>query len=237
MDYKANQRNANRILYITVVIILCVMAVIVGVTVALQRRPKPPVVETDPIGTKAPVETTGPSETEPVDNETQPVINPDPEDEPVENQLPTFIMPVKGPISKMHDEDTPVYSITMEDWRIHLGVDIASTLGQAVLAAADGVIDQVYEDPLMGTCIVIRHSGDALSIYKNLAPDIPDGIEEGVTVTSGQVIGSVGESAYIEIAEEPHVHYELKIKDKWVDPVDYFPASDVAEYLDTAYEG
>ena len=237
MDYKANQKKANRILYMTVVIILCVMAIIVGITSTMQRRQKPPVIDTDPVTTQPTDKTTNPADTKPVDSETQPLKNQDPEDEPAENQLPSLIMPVKGPISKMHDENTPVYSITMEDWRVHIGVDIASTLGQAVLATADGVIAQVYEDPLMGTCIVINHSGDAVSIYKNLDPVIPEGIAEGVSVKSGQTIGSIGESAHLEIAEEPHVHYELKIGGKWVDPLDYFPASDVAANLDTAYEG
>jgi len=240
MDYKANQKKANRILYITVVVILCIMTIIVGVTTAAQRRQKPSVNDlTTPKHTTVKPQETMPDETEPVNAGTEEPVNGDTDDEggkPVENKLPTFIMPVNGSISKMHDEDAPVYSLTMEDYRIHLGVDISSTLGQAVLAAADGVISQVYEDPMMGTCIVISHSGDAKSIYKNLAPELPAGIEEGVTVMSGQTIASVGESAIIEISDEPHIHYELKIADKWEDPLDYFPASTGAS-SDTAYEG
>lgn len=242
MDYKANQKKANRILYMTVVIILCVMAIIVGVTSAVQRRQKPPVTDLT-----SPVETTRRQETEPLDiEETEPVIADTDEpvdvtekedDKPVENKLPTFIMPVSGTISKQHSDTALVYSLTMEDYRVHMGVDISSTLGKAVLAAADGVITKVYEDPMMGTCIEISHSGDALSVYKNLAPELPEGIAEGVNVRSGQTIASVGESALIEISEEPHIHYELKIADKWVNPVDYFPASGVGASADTAYEG
>ena len=41
----------------------------------------------------------------------------------------------------------------------------------------------------------------------------------------GQVIGYVGDSALVEIAEEPHVHLEMKINGDYVDPLDYVTVS------------
>ena len=52
-----------------------------------------------------------------------------------------------------------------------------------------------------------------------------EGIEVGGTVEMGQVIGYVGDSALVEIAEEPHVHLEMKINGDYVDPLDYVTVS------------
>ena len=41
-------------------------------------------------------------------------------------------------------------------------------------------------------------------------------------VEAGQLIGSVGDTAMIEIAEEPHLHMEMTVKGLQVDPLDYF---------------
>ena len=104
----------------------------------------------------------------------------------------------------------------------HLGVDISANLGDEVLAVADGVVTNVWDDPFMGTCVSIEHSGNAVSIYKNLDPEVADGIIIGASVTSGKVIGAVGESAMNELASEPHLHYELKVDGTHVDPKKHF---------------
>ena len=65
-----------------------------------------------------------------------------------------------------------------------------------------------------------------MSTYKNLAPDIPEGIAEGVSVSAGQTIAAAGESALAEIAEDSHVHYELAIDGISVDPAKYINFSE-----------
>ena len=107
----------------------------------------------------------------------------------------------------------------MEDYRTHNGIDIACTVGGAVCAAANGVVSEVYEHPMMGYTVVISHDGDAKSVYQNLAEEITVAI--GDIVKRGEVIGAVGESAIIEIAEEPHLHFEMCIADERVNPADY----------------
>ena len=70
--------------------------------------------------------------------------------------------------------------------------------------------------------MAIEHSGDCYTIYKNLSETVPEGIAEGISVRAGQLIGSVGESAMVEIAEEPHLHFEMTVADLSVDPLEYF---------------
>ena len=75
---------------------------------------------------------------------------------------------------------------------------------------------------MMGYCLAIRHGGNSYSIYKNLSETLADGIEQGVSVRSGQLIGTVGESAMVEVAQEPHLHFEMTVADLMVDPLEYF---------------
>lgn len=135
--------------------------------------------------------------------------------------LPEFSSPVAGEVLNPHSDTVPVFSITMNDYRTHTGVDILASPGEAVMAAADGVIGAIYEDPMMGTCMTVVHSGGAVSTYKGLYSTLPDGIVQGAAVTKGQVIAAVGDTALAEIAEEPHVHYELSIDGVAVDPCLY----------------
>ncbi len=147
--------------------------------------------------------------------------------------LPNFVSPVSGNLMKAHSGDTPVFSLTMNDYRPHQGVDIAGAVGNDVYAAAAGVVTEIWEDPMAGNCISISHAGNAVSIYRNLSPTIPDGLAVGTAVSSGEVIGSIGESSLLELADDSHLHFELTIDGVQVDPAKYisFSASD------TNYEG
>jgi murein DD-endopeptidase MepM/ murein hydrolase activator NlpD len=109
----------------------------------------------------------------------------------------------------------------MDDLRVHCGIDISANSGDDVLCAADGEISKIYSDPLMGSCIEITHSGGAVSIYKNLSEQHAEGIEVGKKVEKGQIISYIGDTAMIESADEPHLHYELTIKGVHVDPMEY----------------
>ena len=139
-------------------------------------------------------------------------------DDKLSDALPTFILPVSGELGEDFSDTLHVFSPTMNDYRTHLGVDIYASLGTEVKAVADGVVLDVWKDHFMGTCVSIEHSGNSVSIYKNLDESVADGIIKGASVKAGDVIGAVGETAMNEIACEPHLHYELKVDGKHVDP-------------------
>jgi murein DD-endopeptidase MepM/ murein hydrolase activator NlpD len=208
-----NNKNSTRLFYITLAVIITVVAVLI-VTAAVAKRSETPKLPDTSDQTTLPPQSS--------DNTT--TQNP--------NTLPTFSLPVVGAVSYDFSDSVPVFSLTMGDYRTHLGVDISASLGTEVKAVADGKVSNIWDDPFMGKCVSIEHSGNAVSIYKNLAPDVSEGRTIGCDVKVGDVIGAVGETAMNEIAEEPHLHYELKVSDKHVDPKDHFnfPA------LDTNYE-
>ena len=195
-----NTKNA-RVFYLTVAVVLAVVAILIVAAVAARRN------------------TATPNDS---DTDTNSEVNTDtPTIDENEDLLPEFTLPVSGEISIDYSDSVPVFSQTMNDYRTHLGVDVSAELGSEVLAVANGTVTNVWNDPFMGTCVSIEHSGNAVSIYKNLAPTVSENIIIGAEVKSGDVIGAVGESAMNEIAQEPHLHYELMVNNKHVDPKDH----------------
>lgn len=188
-----------------------------------DKTEKDPVSEPDRTPTKPPVI----SDTDASEINTEAV-----EDVNAEPQIPEFISPARGTLSKEHSESVLVYSVTMGDYRTHSGVDIITESGEVVVAAADGVIAEVWEDPMWGYCISIEHEGDAVSYYKNLSRESINIAEVGAEISAGDVIGAVGDSALYEIAEEPHLHFELKIGGVSVDPLEYFELAEDIAYED-----
>ena len=80
---------------------------------------------------------------------------------------------------------------------------------------------------MMGTCVAISHEGDIVTIYKNLSANLAEGIAAGKQVTGGQQIGTVGGTATLEMAEAPHLHFEMTEGGLSVDPLEYFSDKDV----------
>lgn len=145
--------------------------------------------------------------------------------------IPLLIAPLSGSVSKAHSGDMLVYSSTMNDYRTHTGIDIEAAAGTPVYAAGDGVIGEIWVDPMMGQCVSIIHAGGFTSFYKNLDPASVSNITAGQNVSAGDCIGAVGDSAIIEVASEPHLHFELSASGAPVDPCEYIDFT-ANEYYD-----
>ncbi len=208
---KMKQVRVNRVVYISAIVILLALTVVLIVTVATNRA------------NKQPVETPTPDQTDTNDNtDTDPITPPDDSEPTINDKVPELALPVSGTLSKGHSVDTQVFSQTMQDWRVHLGIDIVTDEAAPVCAVAEGTVEQIWEDPMMGWCIAVSHSGECITVYKNLAKTFAESIEVGASVAAGQLLGHVGDSALIEIAEEPHLHMEMTVKGLQVDPLEYF---------------
>ncbi len=143
--------------------------------------------------------------------------------------------PASGNVQKGYSEDVLVFSATMNDHRIHLGLDISGKVGDPVYALTAGTVEKIFSDPFMGKTIVISHGNGLKSHYMNLSDEIPEGIVEGATVTGGSVIGAIGETAIAECADEPHLHFEIRVNDMRTDPAAYITVPTMSE--DESYEG
>ena len=68
--------------------------------------------------------------------------------------------------------------------------------------------------------MVIDHGSGVKSYYSNLEDN--DLIARvGTLLKAGDLIGEVGDSSISELAEEPHLHFEVKVSDVSVDPLEY----------------
>lgn len=130
-----------------------------------------------------------------------------------------LLPPVEGIVTHKHDLTTAVYSITMNDYRVHCGIDICANAGDNVIACCDGTVIDVVNDPFMGMSVTIDFGGGLIGCYRNLSLQLADNIEKDANVKSGQVIGSVGETAALEIAQYPHLHFELTYNGSKIDPL------------------
>lgn len=150
----------------------------------------------------------------------QPVTMPEtaitPEEPVVSSQAPAVVSPLEGEVVAAFSMDQLLYNETLEDWRTHDGMDIAAAEGSSVLAASDGTVVAVDDDVLMGTTVVIEHSGGYHTLYANLQS--PPVVKAGDTVTAGQLIGTVGTTAAAESAQGPHLHFSVTLDGEPVDP-------------------
>lgn len=124
--------------------------------------------------------------------------------------------PVSGDTVAGYAMEALQYNQTTRDWRVHNGIDIAAQAGTEVLAAADGTVYTVFEDDTMGTTVVLRHDGGYVTKYASL--DKAVSVTVGQHVTSGTVIGKVGNTALLETAIGDHLHFSVTCDGKSIDP-------------------
>ena len=73
-----------------------------------------------------------------------------------------------------------------------------------------------------------------MSIYRGLCDELAEGIEVGARVDEGSLLGAVGEGGILELAEDPHLHFEMKVGGQDVDPIEYFSKSALEALAKTA---
>ncbi len=125
-------------------------------------------------------------------------------------------MPVSGETIGEYAMDVLSYNETTRDWRVHNGIDIAAAAGTTVCAAAEGTVYTTYEDDTMGMTVVIRHADGYTTTYSSLDKTLK--VSAGDKVTLGQAIGTVANSAIVEMAMGDHLHFSVTHNDAPMDP-------------------
>jgi len=139
---------------------------------------------------------------------------------PVTAESLEWAKPANGDVTNPYSESDLVYNRTMDDWRVHLGVDFGGNIGSSVFAAADGTVTDVGKDDDWGNYIVITHIDGYVSKYCNLQDNPP--VQIGDKVTMGQVIGGMDRTAGLESADPPHLHFEVTLNGAYIDPMSLF---------------
>ena len=130
-----------------------------------------------------------------------------------------FVSPIKGEILREFAPDSLVYSNTLEEWVTHNGIDIKADKTSVVVAAAKGTVTSIKNDPRYGLTVIIDHSNGFQTVYSNLLT--AEFVVVGEEVTEGQTIGTGGNSATFEIADDYHLHFEMLKNQEYVDPESY----------------
>ena len=131
-----------------------------------------------------------------------------------------FVPPVSGDIVKDFAIDSLIYSNTLEEWTTHTGIDIKAEKTSIVTASEKGVVESIKNDPRYGLTITISHNNGFKTIYSNLLTT--EFVSENEIVEKGQTIGTIGETASFEIADVPHLHFEMYKDGELVNPTIYF---------------
>ena len=99
--------------------------------------------------------------------------------------------------------------------KMHTGVDWAGPAGTPIYASGNGVIEKAGWESGYGKYIRIRHTNGYETAYGHMSA-FARGIDEGVHVRQGQVIGFVGSTG---LSTGAHLHYEILVNGRFVDPM------------------
>lgn len=101
--------------------------------------------------------------------------------------------------------------------RPHNGTDLAAPTGTAIYAVNAGRVVTARYQGGYGNFTLIDHGGGVTSGYAHQVR-FEDGISAGTVVKAGQLIGYVGTTGR---SNGPHLHFEIKVNDKFVDPIPF----------------
>lgn len=127
--------------------------------------------------------------------------------------------PIRGEILREFAKDSLVFSNTLQEWVTHNGIDIKADKTSVVKAAANGTVSAIKNDPRYGLTVIITHDNGDKTVYSNLLT--AEFVVKDEKVEKGQSIGTVGNSASFEVADEYHLHFELIRNNEYVNPVIY----------------
>jgi len=100
-------------------------------------------------------------------------------------------------------------------YKFHYGVDFAANTGTPIYATKSGIVLVATYGEWNGNYVKLQHEDGSLSYYLHLDTFA---VKKGDSVKQGQKLGTVGSTGK---STGPHLHFEIKINDKNVNPMDY----------------
>lgn len=121
-----------------------------------------------------------------------------------------LILPVSGVVSSSFGTRESTSDLISSN---HMGVDIATESGTDIKASHSGIITMAKNFSTYGNCIMINN-GKLTTVYAHCSKIE---VSEGQQISQGDVIGKVGMTGN---ATGPHLHFEIRCGDRFVNPVD-----------------
>lgn len=97
----------------------------------------------------------------------------------------------------------------------HDGIDISAPYGSSIVATGKGKVIFSGWDKYLGNCVRIDHGGGLVTVYGHMQKTT---VSVGEAVVKGTEVGKLGSTGRSTGA---HVHYEVRINGKAVDPERY----------------
>lgn len=124
------------------------------------------------------------------------------------------LWPIRGPIRSHYGQRLDPFS---REGEFHLGVDISGLYGSAVRTPADGLVIYSYRKSAYGNLIIVDHGNGITTRHGHLSRFA---VRTGQKLKKGDIIGYVGTSGRTTGA---HLHYEVRLNDRPVNPRNYLP--------------
>lgn len=99
--------------------------------------------------------------------------------------------------------------------QFHRGIDVSAPTGSPIIAPADGLVTSAERHSGFGNLLTMTHGDGVTTLYGHLSGFK---VQPGQKVRRGDVIALVGSTGR---ATSPHLHYEVHVNGKEVDPVQY----------------
>lgn len=129
--------------------------------------------------------------------------------------IPT-LAPVYGKISSPFGmRNHPITKVN----KAHTGVDLSSSSGDPILAAASGTVEYSGYSKGYGYNVIIDHKNGYRTLYGHSSKLL---VKKGELVKKGQTIALVGSTG---VSTGPHLHFEIRIDNTPVDPTQYIDFS------------
>ena len=122
-------------------------------------------------------------------------------------------------------EFTSAFGVRSDPFRraaaMHAGIDLAGPVGTPIHATADGTVVRAgWNSGGYGNLVEIDHGRGIITRYGHLSSMA---IRAGSRVTRGQVIGRMGSTGR---STGSHLHYEVRIDDRPVNPIPFMRSTD-----------
>ena len=108
-----------------------------------------------------------------------------------------------------------------EGQEIHKGVDISGEVGTPIHVTADGLVRFAETQSTFGRLVVVDHGGGVETWYAHMSRIY---VHAGQEIRRGELIGAVGMSGRVTA---PHLHYEVHVNGRPVNPYQYLAKSNV----------
>lgn len=101
-------------------------------------------------------------------------------------------------------------------YKLHTGTDIAAPEGIDFVAMADGVVITACRNTSYGNMVLINHGNGIVTLYAHGSKLL---VRTNDVVKQGEPVLKVGSTGY---STGPHAHFEVRINDEYVNPMQYF---------------